>query len=81
MIFERILLDRRAKRSSIESEKEWAKYGTLGYTTAKEVLKSTTLLMKFMDRLKLIHNKRYNIILTYFELFACLVTQYYFNLF
>ena len=35
MIFEGIFLDHRAKRSCIESEKEWAKYETLGYTTGK----------------------------------------------
>ena len=35
MIFEGIFLDHRAKRSSIESKKQWAKYGTLGYTTGK----------------------------------------------
>ena len=35
MIFDGIFLDHRAKRSCIESEKEWAKYGTLGYTTGK----------------------------------------------
>ena len=35
MVFEGIFLDHRAKRSSIESKKEWAKYGTLGYTTGK----------------------------------------------
>ena len=36
MIFEGIIFwDHRAKRSCIESEKDWAKYGTLGYTTGK----------------------------------------------
>ena len=35
MIFEGIFLDHRAERSCIESKKEWAKYGTLGYTTGK----------------------------------------------
>ena len=35
MVFEGIFLDHRAKRSSKESKKEWAKYGTLGYTTGK----------------------------------------------
>ena len=35
MVFEGIFWDHRAKRSSIESKKEWAKYGTLGYTTGK----------------------------------------------
>ena len=32
-IFEGIFLDHRAKRSCIESEKEWAKYEAFGYTT------------------------------------------------
>ena len=36
MIFEGIFVDHRAKRSCIvESEKQLAKYGTLGYTTGK----------------------------------------------
>ena len=35
MIFEGIFLDHRAKRRYVESDKEWAKYGTLGYTTRK----------------------------------------------
>ena len=35
MILEGIVWDHQAKRSCIASEKEWAKYGTLGYTTGK----------------------------------------------
>ena len=35
MIFEGIFLDRRAKRSCIESETEGAKRGALGYSTGK----------------------------------------------
>ena len=35
MIFERIFLDHRAKRNSIESKKQWAKNSTFGYTTGK----------------------------------------------
>ena len=37
MIFEGIFWDHRAKRSCIESENEWVKYGTLGYTTGKSI--------------------------------------------
>ena len=36
MVFEGFFLDHRAKKRCIESEKEWAKYGTLGVHHRKE---------------------------------------------
>ena len=36
MIFEGFFRDHRTKKSCIGSEKEWAKYGTLGYTTGEK---------------------------------------------